>query len=43
VYGRNLSDERAISFSLDAPLSAGIYANGLEEPRVYGLQARYNF
>lgn len=43
VYGRNLSDERAIAFSLDAPLSAGIYANGLEEPRVYGLQARYNF
>ena len=43
AYARNLTDERVISFSLDAPLSAGIYANGLAEPRVYGLQARYNF
>ena len=27
----------------DAPLSAGIYAGGVDEPRVYGLQAIYNF
>ena len=43
AYGRNLSDEATYSFGLDSPLSAGIYANGIEEPRVYGLQARYNF
>ena len=43
AYGRNLTDEAAISYTVDAPLSAGIYANGREEPRVYGLQARYNF
>jgi outer membrane receptor protein involved in Fe transport len=43
AYGRNLSDEATYSFTVDAPLSAGIYANGIEEPRVYGLQARYNF
>jgi len=43
AYGRNLSDEATYSFTVDAPLSAGIYANGVEEPRVYGLQARYNF
>ncbi|MEH6610040.1 MAG: TonB-dependent receptor [Halioglobus sp.] len=43
AYGRNLTDERVITFSLDAPLSAGIYANGIAEPRVYGIQATYNF
>lgn len=43
AYGRNLTDEATYSFTVDAPLSAGIYANGIEEPRVYGLQARYNF
>ena len=43
AYGRNLSDERVVSFTLDAPLSAGIYAGGVDEPRVYGLQAIYNF
>jgi outer membrane receptor protein involved in Fe transport len=43
AYGRNLTDERVITFSLDAPLSAGIYANGIAEPRVIGIQARYNF
>jgi outer membrane receptor protein involved in Fe transport len=43
AYGRNLTDEATISYTVDAPLSAGIYANGREEPRVYGLQARYFF
>ncbi len=43
VYGRNLSDEATYSFSVDSPFSAGIYGNGIEESRVYGLQARYNF
>ena len=43
AYGRNLSDERVISFSIDAPLSAGIYGGGVDEPRVYGLQGTYNF
>jgi len=43
AYARNLSDERVISFSVDAPLSAGIYASGVDEPRVYGVQATYNF
>jgi len=43
AYGRNLSDERVISFTVDAPLSAGIYASGVDEPRVYGVQATYNF
>jgi len=43
AYARNLSDERVISFSVDAPLSAGIYASGVDEPRVYGVEATYNF
>ena len=32
-----------MSYTVDAPLSAGIYANGREEPRVIGLQASYKF
>lgn len=43
AFGRNLTDEATISYTVDAPLSAGIYANGREEPRVYGMQFRYNF
>ena len=43
AYGRNLTDEATISYSLSAPLGAGIYGNGREEPRVLGVQARYNF
>ena len=43
LYGRNLTDEATHSFALDAPLSAGLYAAWAEEPRVLGLQARYNF
>ena len=43
AYGRNLTDEATTSFTIAAPLGAGIYGNGREEPRVYGMQARYNF
>ena len=43
VYGRNLTDEATYSFATDAPLSAGIYGGWVEEPRIIGLQARYNF
>jgi iron complex outermembrane receptor protein len=43
AYGRNLTDERVFTFTIDAPLSGGIYANGLAEPRVIGIQALYNF
>ena len=43
VYGRNLTDETTYTFATDAPLSAGIYGGWVEEPRIIGLQARYNF
>ena len=43
LYGRNLTDESTYSFVTDAPLSAGIYGAWAEEPRIVGLQARYNF
>jgi iron complex outermembrane recepter protein len=43
LYGRNLTDETTYSFVVDAPLSAGIYGAWAEEPRIVGLQARYNF
>ncbi|MEH6611373.1 MAG: TonB-dependent receptor [Halioglobus sp.] len=43
LYGRNLTDETTYSFVVDAPLSAGIYGAWAEEPRIIGLQARYNF
>jgi iron complex outermembrane recepter protein len=43
LYGRNLTDETTYSFVVDAPLSAGIYGAWAEEPRVVGLQGRYNF
>ena len=43
VYGRNLTDETTYSYATDAPLSAGIYGGWVEEPRIIGLQARYNF
>ncbi len=43
LYGRNLTDEATYSAGLDAPLSAGIYAAWIEEPRVYGLQLAYSF
>jgi iron complex outermembrane receptor protein len=43
VYGRNLTDEATYTASLDAPLSAGIMAAWIEEPRVVGVQLRYGF
>ena len=43
LYGRNLTDETTIGWGTDAPLSAGIYAGWAAEPRVLGVQARYNF
>ncbi|MGI9287872.1 MAG: TonB-dependent receptor [Pseudomonadales bacterium] len=43
LYGRNLTDEATYSFAVDAPLSAGIYGAWAEEPRIIGLQGRYNF
>ncbi len=43
LYGRNLTDESTYTFVTDAPLSAGIYGAWAEEPRIVGLQARYNF
>ena len=43
LYGRNLTDEETFTFVTDAPLSAGIFGAWAEEPRIVGLQARYNF
>ena len=43
IYGRNLTDEATMSYTVDAPLSAGLYANDREEPRVVGLQANFKF
>ena len=43
LYGRNLTDEATVSASLDSPLSAGIMASWIEEPRVIGVQVRYGF
>lgn len=43
VYGRNLTDEATYTAALDAPLSGGVYAGWIEEPRIYGLEASYQF
>jgi len=43
LYGRNLTDETTYSYASDAPLSAGIYGGWVEEPRIIGLQGRFNF
>jgi iron complex outermembrane recepter protein len=43
LYGRNLTDETTYTYATDSPLSAGIYAGWVEEPRIIGLQGRYNF
>jgi outer membrane receptor protein involved in Fe transport len=43
LYGRNLTDEKTHTFGVDSPLSAGIFAAWIEEPRTYGIQLRYNF
>jgi outer membrane receptor protein involved in Fe transport len=43
LYGRNLTDETTYTASVDAPLSPGVYVGWVEEPRVYGFSAAYNF
>ncbi len=43
IYGRNLTDEATYTATLGAPLSAGIQAAWIEEPRIVGVQLRYNF
>ncbi len=43
LYGRNLTDETSYTKIVDSPLSAGLFAGFVEEPRILGLQARYNF
>lgn len=43
LYGRNLTDEATYSHMVDAPASAGLYAGWVNEPRILGVQARYNF
>jgi iron complex outermembrane recepter protein len=43
LYGRNLTDETTYSFAGDPPLSAGITAGWIEEPRIVGLQGIYRF
>ncbi|WP_123035802.1 TonB-dependent receptor domain-containing protein [Haliea alexandrii] len=43
LYGRNLTDETTYTASVDAPLSPGVYIGWVEEPRVYGISAAYNF
>lgn len=43
LYGRNLTDETTYTASADAPLSPGVYIGWVEEPRVYGISAAYNF
>lgn len=43
IYGRNLTDEATLSATADAPLSAGITAAWIEEPRVVGVQLSYRF
>lgn len=43
IYGRNLTDETTYSFMLDAPAGAGLYPAWVNEPRIVGVQARYNF
>lgn len=43
VFGRNLTDKATYTASLDAPLSPGVYVGWIEEPRVIGLEGRFNF
>lgn len=43
IYGRNLTDETTHTYFLDAPLGSGLTAAYVEEPRIIGLQATYNF
>lgn len=43
LYGRNLTDENTYTAALDAPLSGGVYAAWIEEPRIYGVEVTFNF
>ena len=43
LFGRNLTDERTYTSALDAPLTGGIQAAWVEEPRVIGVQGTYRF
>jgi len=43
LYGRNLTDETTYTAALDAPLSGGVYASWIEEPRIYGVEAALSF
>ncbi|HEY6645407.1 TonB-dependent receptor [Povalibacter sp.] len=43
VFGRNLTDKRTFTTGLDAPLTGGIKAAWVEEPRVLGVQGTYRF
>lgn len=43
VYGRNLTDEATYTAAVDAPLSGGVYAGWIEEPRIYGGEVTFNF
>jgi len=43
LYGRNLTEEVTYTASVDAPLTPGAYAAWVEEPRIVGIQGRYNF
>lgn len=41
LFGRNLTNKATYTFSLDAPLSAGAFVAGIEEPRAIGIQLRF--
>ncbi|MBT4519374.1 MAG: TonB-dependent receptor [Halieaceae bacterium] len=43
LYGRNLTDETTYTMAADAPLSGGVYASWIEEPRIYGVEATFSF
>lgn len=43
LYGRNLTDKTTYTYAGDPPLSAGIYAAWVAEPRIIGVQGLYNF
>lgn len=43
VFGRNLTDKRTFTSGLDAPLTGGVKAAWVEEPRVIGVQGTYRF
>lgn len=43
LYGRNLTDEATYTAAVDAPLSGGVYASWIEEPRIYGAEVTFAF